>query len=56
MKLTTDRCYIRNMKMTDVDDLYQVYSNESVMHYIEPVFDMYQTKEFVQVAGLCEPH
>lgn len=54
MKLTTDRCHIRNMKLTDTDDLCQVYSDEFVMRYIEPVFDMQRTKEFVQVAGLCE--
>ena len=55
MELTTDRCLIRNMKLTDTEDLYQVYSDERVMRYIEPVFDMQRTKEFVQVAGLCEP-
>ena len=55
MELTTDRCLIRNIKMTDTDDLYQAYSDELVMMYIEPVFDMQRTKEFVQVAGLCEP-
>ena len=55
MELTTDRCFIRNMKMTDTDDLYQVYSDERVMMYMEPVFDMQRTKEFIQVAGLCEP-
>lgn len=55
MELTTDRCHIRNMKITDVDDLYQVYSDELVMMYMEPVFDMQRTKEFIQEAGLCEP-
>lgn len=54
MELTTDRCLIRNMKMTDIDDLYQVYSDERVMMYIEPVFDMQRTKDFIQVTGLCE--
>ena len=55
MELTTDRCHIRNMKLTDTEDLYQVYSDEHVMRYIEPVFDMQRTKAFVQAAGLCEP-
>ena len=55
MELTTDRCLVRNMKVTDIDDLYQVYSDESVMMYIEPVFDMQRTKEFIQVAGVCKP-
>ena len=55
MDLTTERCIIRNMKMKDADDLYQVLSNANVMMYIEEVFDMERTKFFVQSAGLCEP-
>ena len=55
MELTTDRCLIRNMKIKDADDLYQGLSDERVMMYIEQVFDMERTKNFVQSAGLCEP-
>lgn len=43
------------MKTEDADDLYQVFSDEHVMKYIEQVFDMEKTKMFVQSAGLCEP-
>ena len=54
MELTTERCIIRNMKIEDVDDLHQVISDECVMRYIDPIFDMQRTKEFVQEAGLCK--
>lgn len=55
MELTTQRCLIRNMKMDDADDLHQVLSDERVMMYIERAFDMEETKNFIQSAGLCEP-
>ena len=55
MELTTERCLVRNMKMKDADDLYQVLSDECVMMYIEQAFDMERTKNFIQSAGLCEP-
>lgn len=54
MELTTERCLVRNMKIEDADDLYQVLSNEYVMQHIEPVFDIQRTKDFIQGAGLCE--
>ena len=55
MDLMTKRCLIRNMRMKDADDLYQVLSDEHVMRYIEPFFDMEMTKNFINSAGLCEP-
>lgn len=55
MDLITDRCHIRNFSMEDVDDLYEVLSDEDVMIHIERVFDRERTKEFIQVAGMCEP-
>ena len=55
MELTTERCFIRDMKMKDADDLHQVLSDASVMMYIEHVFDMERTRCFIQSAGLCEP-
>ena len=54
MELITDRCLIRNLNIDDADELYQVLSDEGVMRYIEPVFDMKKTKEFIQSAGMCE--
>lgn len=55
MDLITERCYIRNFSMEDVDDLYEVLSDEDVMIHIESTFDRERTKEFIQVAGMCEP-
>ena len=55
MELITDRCLIRNLNIDDTDELYQVLSDEGVMRYIEPVFNMKKTKEFIQSAGMCEP-
>ena len=55
MELITERCLIRNLNIEDTDELYQVLSDEDVMRYIEPIFDMEKTKEFIQSAGLCEP-
>lgn len=55
MELITERCLIRNLNIEDTDELYQVLSDEDVMRYIEPVFDMEKTKEFIQSAGMCEP-
>lgn len=55
MDLWTERCLIRNFRPEDVDDLYQVLSDESVMKHIEPVFDREKTAAFIRTAGLCEP-
>ena len=55
MDLITERCHIRNFSMEDVDDLYEVLSDEDVMIHIESTFDRERTKEFIQVAGMCEP-
>ena len=55
MELTTKRCLIRNMEVKDADDLYQGLSDERVMLYIEQIFDIERTKNFIQSAGLCEP-
>ena len=48
MELITERCLIRNLNIEDTDELYQVLSDEDVMRYIEPIFDMEKTKEFIQ--------
>lgn len=52
MDLTTERCHIRNFSMEDVDDLYEVLSDEDVMMYVEGAFDRERTKEFIRVAGM----
>ena len=55
MSLNTCRCYIRKLTMDDAADLYKTLSDEKVMEYSEPAFDMEQVKEFIEDAGLCEP-
>ena len=55
MDLITERCHIRNFSMEDVDDLYEVLSDKDVMIHIESAFDRERTKEFIRVAGMCEP-
>lgn len=55
MKLQTLRCIIRNLTPYDVNDLYETLSDEKVMVYIEPAFDMEQVRDFIEDAGLREP-
>lgn len=55
MNIETSRCIIRNLTPDDAADLYKTLSDEKVMEYIEPAFDMEQVKEFIEDAGLCEP-
>lgn len=55
MNLVTERCCIRNFCKEDIDDLYEVLSEQEVMIYIESAFDRARTKEFIQAAGMCEP-
>lgn len=55
MELITERCIIRNLCVDDAGDLYSVLSDDDVMKYIEPAFDMDKTIKFIQEAGLCDP-
>ena len=55
MRIETSRCIVRNFTMDDAADLYKALSDEKVMEYIEPAYDMGRVKEFIKEAGLCEP-
>lgn len=55
MNLVTANCIIRSFTEDDACDLYETLSDEKVMEYIEPAFDMEETKNFIEEAGLCEP-
>ena len=55
MELFTKRCMIRNFRQEDEKDLYEVLSDAEVMKYIEPVFNMEKTTDFIKNAGLCGP-
>ena len=55
MNLHTPRCVIRRFTEQDAADLFEVLSCDEVMQYIEPPFDLVQTRDFIKEAGLCEP-
>ena len=55
MYLTTERCIIRRLALSDTEDMYKVLSDDEVMRYIESPFDMNRTMKFIREAGLCEP-
>ena len=55
MHIETSRCIVRSFTMGDATDLYKTLSDEKVMEYIEPAYDMGQVNEFIKVAGLGEP-
>ena len=55
MELFTQRCLIRSFTENDASALHEVLSNDEVMEYIEPPFDLEQTYDFIEEAGLCKP-
>ena len=55
MLITTERCIIRKFTTDDAAQLNNVLSDNDVMQYIEPTFNMQQTMEFIADAGLCDP-
>ena len=55
MDLETKRCIIRRFTMDDLEELYSVLSDPTVMEHLEPPFDRKQTVHFLQDAGLCDP-
>ena len=55
MYLTTERCIIRRLTLSDAADMHAVLSDREVMRYIEPPFDMERTVSFINDAGLCAP-
>ena len=48
MYLETDRLRIRDFKLSDIDDLYEIFSEDEVMEYIEPVYDRNKTLNFIK--------
>ena len=43
------------MRREDLDELYALLSDETVMRWLEPPFDRAQTENFLERAGLSEP-
>lgn len=54
MRIETDRLVIRNLKIDDLEFLYEVLSNKKVMKYIEEPFTIEKTQEFIRGAGMKE--
>ena len=53
MNLETKRLIIRKFDIKDAQDLHKILSDAEVMKYIEPVFDMDKTKQFIEKYGMC---
>lgn len=53
MFVETNRLIVRDFLEEDVYEAYQYLSDERVMKYVEPIFSLEQTKEFVLTYG-CE--
>lgn len=54
MKIETERLLIRNFRKEDSNDSFEYLSDHTVMKYIEPIFTIIQTKEFIQKYGIEE--
>ena len=54
MHLETERLIIRDFKLSDIDDLYEIFSDDEVMEYIEPVYDRNKTLNFLK--DFCIEH
>lgn len=54
MRIETNRLVIRNLKINDLEYLYEILSNKEVMKYIEEFFTIEKTKEFIKNAGMAE--
>jgi len=42
----TDRCYIREFKMEDLDDLFDLYAMAGMTQYMEPLFEYQEEKQY----------
>lgn len=52
MRVETERLVIRDFQKEDYKDAFDYLSDCAVMEYIEPVFTVLQTKEFIQKYGI----
>lgn len=48
MVIETSRLLIRDFIHEDVDDLYEILSDDETMVYVEPVYDFCQTRSFLK--------
>lgn len=54
MRVETERLFIRYFQKHDYEDAFKYLSDRDVMRYIEPAFNMVQTKGFVDKYGIKE--
>lgn len=52
MKIETERLVIRDFRKEDCKDAFEYLSDPVVMEYIEPIFTVSQTKEFIKNYGI----
>ena len=52
MYLETERIIIRSLKETDVNDVFEYLSDETVMEYIEPIMTHEKVVSFIHNAGI----
>lgn len=46
--LETERCYVRELMLEDLDDLYELYSYPEITEYMEPLFERKKEYEYQQ--------
>lgn len=50
--IETERCYLREMTLEDLDELYEIYGEEGIADYIEPLYNRQEeeayTKAYIQ--------
>lgn len=47
--LETKRCYLRELELADLDDLYEMYEGEGMTDYIEPLYSRKEEEEYQRV-------
>lgn len=45
--LETGRCIVRELTLSDLDDLYKIYEDPEIKKYLEPLYDYEKEKEFL---------
>lgn len=46
--IETRRCYLREMTLDDLDDLYEMYAEPSITEYMEPLYERKQEEEYTR--------
>lgn len=44
--LETERCYLRELELADLDDLYELYAGEGMTDFIEPLYTREEEEEY----------